>query len=315
MVHWRKIATLDKLLTQAVAGCVGDGRGVTLQLSGGLDSAVVQAIARLPVVYCCTWPEFDNLSLAERVACGAEIRPVTFTRDEMIAVALPEVARITRGRGTWTQCCQWFLARAMARDGYRVVMNGEGSDELFSGYARYRWLYWIDRAFNDPHLVEYQGFAKTLGLDRAQLLERMFARYGSSGPVVAVDGVPMTQLLGAHDGGQPLHELIEFEHDVAAAHGIEHRWPYMHADVVAFARTLDETDKITERESKHILRELARGLGVHPACVDEVTKRGLTVPPSWAPAGEPRWSRAWFEREMAAAYARAPEARAPGGEA
>jgi asparagine synthetase B (glutamine-hydrolysing) len=302
MIHWRKLAQFERVLTGAVKGAVGDGAGVTLQLSGGLDSAVVQAIARLPVVYCCTWPEMDNLEAASKVACRAQVRPVTFRRDEMLSVALPEVARITRGRGTWTQCCQWFMARAMAADGFRIVMNGEGSDELFGGYARYRFLWWIEQALQDPHLAEYQGFARDLGIDRLTVCNRMLARYGSA--VTEVESERMTQRMGAHDEGRPLHELIEFEHDVAAAHGVEHRWPYMHDEVVRFAHSLTEEDKITARESKHILRELARGLGVHPDCTDEVTKRGLVVPPSWAPAGSRKWSRDWFTAEMDAAWQR-----------
>lgn len=308
MLDRNKVDELGGLLGEAVRGAVGDGDGVTLQLSGGLDSAVIQAIARLPVVYCCTWPEMDNLGAALKVACGADVREVTFTREEMLTEALPEVARITKGKGTWTQCCQWFMARRMKADGYRIVMNGEGSDEHFGGYARYRWLYWIERAFNDPHLAEYQGFAKTLGLDRCRLVNALLNRYGTG--ITNIGQQNMTQLVGHIDSGKPLHDLIAFEHDVAAAHGIEHRWPYMHSEVVAFARGLAEEDKIVAFESKHILRELARSLGVHRDCVDEQTKRGLVVPPSWAPAGAARWSRDWFTAEMSAAWER--ESKAAG---
>jgi asparagine synthase (glutamine-hydrolysing) len=301
-----KVNKLRALLEVAVRGAVGDGDGVTLQLSGGLDSAVVQSIARLPVVYCCTWPELDNLGPALKVACGAEVRTVTFSRDEMLSEALPEVARITRGKGTWTQCCQWFMARAMKADGFRVVMNGEGSDEMFGGYARYRFLYWIEKALNDPHLVEYQGFARELGLDRTVLINKMLARYGSGVTNFSgVGGGSMSDFVGYHDGMKPLHDLIQFEHDVAEAHGVEHRWPFMHADVVEFARTLTEEDKITARESKHILRDVARSLGVHSDCVDEQTKRGLVVPPTWNDQpGSKKWDRGWFTAAMDAAWMR-----------
>lgn len=299
-----KVKALRALLEESVCECTADGKRTALQLSGGLDSAVIQAIGNFDWLYCCTWPEFDNLAVAELAARGKPIRTVTFTRDEMIEVALPAVAWLTGGKGTWSQCCQWFMARAMAADGVQIELNGEGSDELFGGYARYRILWWLDRMMEDPHLQEYGGIIRHMVGDRVGLVARMIARTSQTA-VHLVEGEAMTDHLGAFDEAIGLAELIGFEAEVAAAHGLEHRWPYMDDSVRDFAHTLTEADKITHLESKHILREVARSLEVHPAIVDEVTKRGLVVPPSWAPADAVKWSRDWFTKLMADAWEKA----------
>jgi asparagine synthase (glutamine-hydrolysing) len=318
MTYDEKVKALRALLETSILEATGDGKATALQLSGGLDSAIVQAVARLDRLYCCTWPEFDNLAAAERVACGKPVRPVTFTRSEMLEVALPVVARLTKGRGTWSQCCQWFMARDMATDGVQVELNGEGADELFGGYARYRILWWLDRMMLDPHLVEYQGTIERL-LDvprscdgpfslRVQFVVDMMADRGEefSG---RCDGA-LTDAVGWHDETHGLVELLGFEDKIAAARGIEHRHPFMAPAVVEFAHGLTEADKITAAESKHILRDVARSLGVHADCVDEVTKRGLVVPPTWAPGGAQKWSRGWFEKLMAEAWQRQQEVAA-----
>lgn len=307
---------LTRLLTASVDRALGDRRAVALQISGGLDSAVIQAIAGLDALYCCTWPEFDNIAAATLAAKGHRVHEVTFTREEMIEVALPEVAKLTQGRGTWSQCCQWFLARAMASDGIKVVLNGEGADELFWGYSRYRVLYWLQRMIDDPRLEEYSGVIRHMleipaGRPVGQTLAaRMLARTDPRGAGRLMGtweraGDRMLDTIARVDSNDGLPTLTGFEEVIALAHGIEHRWPYLAPEICAFADTLRPTDKIDAGESKRILREVARGLGVHRDIITETTKRGLVVPPTWAPEGDRRWSRGWFDRLMAEAWNRA----------
>lgn len=306
---------LMMLLTASVARSIGDKRGVALQISGGLDSAVIQAIAGLDELYCCTWPEFDNMERAKLAAMNHPVREVTFTREEMIEVALPEVAKLTQGRGTWSQCCQWFLARAMAADGIKIELNGEGSDELFWGYSRYRVLYWLQRMIDDPLLEEYSGVIRHMleaPADRPigqTLAHRMLARTDPRGAGRLMGawqraGDRMLDTVARVDGFDGLPTLTRFEEVIAVAHGLEHRWPFLAPEIVAFADTLRPTDKIDAGESKRILRQVARELGVHRDIITETTKRGLVVPPTWAPKGDRQWSRGWFEELMREAWAR-----------
>ena len=118
----------------------------TALVSGGLDSAIVQAIARYPRVYCATFPAdgIDCMPLARLAAQGAQVVPVTFDLDEARG-ALPHIAYHLDTPATWSALALWFLARQMHRDGVRVVLSGEGADEVFGGYSRYRMAWWVWR--------------------------------------------------------------------------------------------------------------------------------------------------------------------------
>lgn len=292
--QWARAEKLLETLRASVGRCTADGKRVAVQLSGGLDSAVVQAIAKSSALYCCTWPDFDNITLARYAACGFEVKPVTFTREELVAT-VPEVARLTHGKGTWSQVCQWHLANAMAADGIEVVLNGEGSDELLGGYSRYRILYWLDRMYHDPKLAEYQGIVDRVVGTRIEVLTRLLGRdplcFACRGEFNVPDAAANDERVG-------LPELIRFERDVAAAHGIEHRHPFMDPEVVSFAHGLPLEDMVDETHCKVVLRRVAVLLGISDHIIDEQTKRGLVIPQSWRPDGEPMWSHGWFDRLM-----------------
>jgi len=296
---------LVSLLYAAVAKCSIGAKKLAVQLSGGLDSAVIQAIADCPNLYCCTWEDQDNLSIASLAAKGHEIKTVTFTRDDMLEV-LPTIAKLTGGRGTWSQVCQYFLGKAMAADGVDVVLNGEGSDELFGGYSRYRILYWLDKMYRDPRLAAYDSIVNHVVGHAEEVLVRALDRVTSHD--VAVEQAKGAKwergLVGAMASVEEtvgLAELIGFERDIAAHHGIEHRWPYMDRAVQDFAHALEPDEMVDDAFCKVMLRRAAHILGVDWSIINEKTKRGLFIPQSWRPEGEPMWSRGWFDRLMAEA--------------
>jgi len=301
-----KVHRLVTLLEQAVEKCSDGAENMAVQVSGGLDSAIIQAIAKCPRIYCCTWKDQDNLSIAKLAAKGQPVRPVTFTREQMIDV-LPEIARVTGGRGTWSQVCQWFLGKAMAEDGVDVVLNGEGADELFGGYSRYRILYWLDQMYRDERLGAYDAIVNHVVGEPESVLVRMLDRVEPHDRALdmARKGSWARGLVGAAadiDEHEGLQELLGFERDIAACHGIEHRWPFMDSAVQDFAHRLDADELVNDTHCKVMLRRAAVVLGVDRRIIDEKTKRGLFIPQAWRPDGAPMWSRQWFSELMREAH-------------
>jgi asparagine synthetase B (glutamine-hydrolysing) len=302
---------LIELLTKSIDKCTEGTKTVAVQLSGGLDSAIVQALTRSRLVYCITWPEEDNISTARLASCGAEVRPVTFTYEEMLEV-LPEVARLTDGEGTWTQVCQWFCARQMAEDGVTLVLNGEGSDELFWGYPRYKVLKRLDANYSDPKLADYQDATvyKVHGSPRDAVVNMLSRTMSPESARMALTNYEdftrgCAGAMASVEENVGLKELIEFERIVAEAHGIEHKWPFIDPDVVSFAHSLDPDKLITETHCKAVVRRAAAILGVNTDIVNETTKKGLFIPQSWRPENEPKWSRKWFTELMKEAFSNA----------
>ncbi|MCP4549522.1 MAG: asparagine synthase [bacterium] len=297
--HSKKASRLETLLGAAVLGRKAQYDQPALFLSGGLDSAILQAIGEFDHLYCVSWPEEDNSAAARRAAgfLSPEMHTVTFTREEMLA-ELPAIASYCGPDGTWSQVCQWFAAKQAAKDGCDACFTGEGADEYFGGYARYKILHWLQRLQGDPKLEEYLPLVGKLIGPREKLLS---ALYGD-----AFEDVGDWHLVTAaaeYERQTTLPALLELETAMIEAHGMTAVYPFMDDSVRWFAEQLEPEDLVTDDETKHVLRDVARLIVVHEDIIDEKTKKGLFIPQSWRPDGEPLWSRDWFTKLMREAYA------------
>ncbi|MEE8351251.1 MAG: asparagine synthase (glutamine-hydrolyzing), partial [Rhodospirillales bacterium] len=117
-------------------------------LSGGIDSSVLLAMmARLNErpVQAFTAGFSGATATDERqharlvaAAAGAEHTEVEFTEDDFWAL-LPDVAAIMDDPAAdYATLPSYKLAGAAKDAGLKVVLTGEGGDELFGGYGRYR---------------------------------------------------------------------------------------------------------------------------------------------------------------------------------
>ncbi|MFM1987616.1 MAG: hypothetical protein RJA99_573 [Pseudomonadota bacterium] len=120
---------------------------VGVALSGGLDSSTVAAAAARagvapPVAFTGAFregPEFDETAHSRRVAdhLGARLETVWPTEADWID-ALPRLARAmdepAAGPGLFPQ---FMVARLARAHGVKVLLGGQGGDELFAGYARH----------------------------------------------------------------------------------------------------------------------------------------------------------------------------------
>ncbi|MEZ4381264.1 MAG: asparagine synthase (glutamine-hydrolyzing) [Nannocystaceae bacterium] len=120
---------------------------IAFQLSGGLDSSAVVALAaealgRPPLCYSVAFdrPGYDERELAAAAAAhvGAELRLVEVT-PAAIAERLPEAVAHSEGVAINGHIAAKHLLSARIRgDGVGVVLTGEGADEVFAGYAHLR---------------------------------------------------------------------------------------------------------------------------------------------------------------------------------
>lgn len=302
----------EALVSDAIRIRVAAEVPVALSLSGGLDSAIIQSVARLDRLYTVTFPEDDFLTPAQAASHGFPVRPVTFTRADLDAV-LPAVAYHLDTPATWTAICQWFLMQRVREDGAKVIVSGEGADELFGGYSRYRILWHLDHARTDPLLVAYQPTLHRLTGDDVDVLARLINR-GGPDTLDAARGLVRRFGLGrslAEDAARvewhtTMQCLFRMADRMSAAWSLENRSPFVDHRLIEFAARLPVSFKIDAHASKRILRDVARKLGVADSIVDERTKRGFYVPPSWfGQAGESRWNRGAFAARMTAAWRQA----------
>lgn len=308
-------------------------------LSGGVDSAYLTALARPARTYTISYaePKYDesfparalarNLGLRNRVRCISPgefwdaVPAVQYHMDEPMADA--------------AAVALYFLNREAARD-VKVVLSGEGADELFGGYNIYRDPFtarWYNRL--PPWLRGGLGAAASLlppgpGVNflvrrGLSLEERYF------GPTALLTEREKRRLLPGYEGdGDPVcltesnWDMTEGQDPVtrmqqvdlqlwlagdillkadkmSMAHSLELRVPYLDKEVFALAAALPAAAKANARMTKIALRQAAaRTL---PPAAAARKKLGFPVP-----------VRDWLRQEPYTSRVRAVFSRPAAGE-
>lgn len=146
------IATLDDAVEQlrdALAESVrvrlrADAR-VCVQLSGGIDSSTIAALATPGVEAAFTVAFTDGGAYDERAIARATAEQLGLPHHlvEVHAgdIATDWLAAVAHGEGLAINghvVGKWRLSRAMRDAGFKVVLTGEGADELLAGYPHLR---------------------------------------------------------------------------------------------------------------------------------------------------------------------------------
>ncbi len=116
-------------------------------LSGGIDSCAVIGLAARhsskPVrAFNISFaePEYDEQAIAREMAerCNAELVSVPITQANLAEGLADAVWHAEQPFPNAHAAAKFLLSRAVREHGYRVVLTGEGSDEVFAGYPHFR---------------------------------------------------------------------------------------------------------------------------------------------------------------------------------
>jgi asparagine synthase (glutamine-hydrolysing) len=122
-------------------------------LSGGLDSSAIAALMRRMVsgpvkTFSVGYREepYSELGYARQVAqaIGTEHREVVVGMEDFFQV-LPRLVWHEDEPIAWPSSVSLYFVSKLASEDVKVVLTGEGSDELFAGYGRYRHYLWNER--------------------------------------------------------------------------------------------------------------------------------------------------------------------------
>jgi asparagine synthase (glutamine-hydrolysing) len=276
------IDQLDRILEDSVKVHQRSDVPYGLFLSGGVDSAAIATLmARLnerPVTaFTCGFDvpsARDERAQAERVATALKLdwRETTFGEEDFWRI-LPQVAwALDDPTADYATLPTYKLAEA-AKGTLTVVLTGEGGDELFGGYGRYR------RALRPAWLG---------GRPAEPQIDAAFLKDGSKGALArwreaAKAPLGLTHLQQAQYGDiatwLPNDLLLKLDRCLMA-HGLEGRTPFLDKEVAAFAFNLPDRMKVRGRYGKWLLRKWLEK--VCPAADPWGKKKGFTVPvASW----------------------------------
>lgn len=242
-----------------------------LFLSGGIDSAAIATLmSRLnqrPVTaFTCGFEAKgakDERGQAEAVARALDLdwRETSFGEADFWRI-LPKVAwALDDPTADYATLPTYKLAEA-AKGTLTVVLTGEGGDELFGGYGRYRRAQrpaWLGGRPAEP---------------RGARPEVLAAWRDAARPPVGLTGLQQAQWADVVTW-LPNDLLLKLDRCLMA-HGLEGRTPFLDPEVAAFAWGLDDRLKVRGGYGKWILRKwLERTC---PAAAPWAKKQGFTVP-------------------------------------
>ncbi|MGZ3370477.1 MAG: asparagine synthase (glutamine-hydrolyzing) [Caulobacteraceae bacterium] len=283
------LAALDRVLEDSVTVHQRSDVPYGLFLSGGIDSAVIAAMmARLnerPVTaFTCGFEAAsgktgvrDERAAAEKVARALNLdwREVTFGEEDFWRV-LPQVAWALDEPTTDYAALPTYKLAEAAKGVLKVVLTGEGGDELFAGYGRYR------RALRPTLFGGREAGPRPTSPFLADHGVRAVERWRqATDPRTALSpalgGLDRLQEAQARDiaGWLPADLLLKLDRCLMA-HGLEGRTPFLDPEVARFAFFLPERFKVRGRMGKWILR---RWLQRHCPGADPFgRKAGFTTP-------------------------------------
>ncbi len=278
------LTRLDDLLNDTVGIHQRSDVPYGMFLSGGIDSSVLLAMmSRLnerPVLAFTAG--FDGADVTDErahardvaQAVKAEHREVAFGEADFWAL-LPEIAAaMDDPAADYAVLPTYKLAAEARRAGIKVVLTGEGGDELFGGYGRYR------RA-RRPGFLGGRPMRSRGVFDGLDVLRAPPARwrddYAAHEREAAEGGRTRLQAAQATDVADWLpNDLLTKLDRCLMAHGVEGRVPFLDTRMAAFALTLPDRLKVRRGFGKWLLRRwLETGL---PAAKPFSAKRGFTVP-------------------------------------
>ncbi len=277
-------------------------------LSGGIDSSLITALMSRhmeePVKTFSIGFEidsFDELDHAEIVSQHLETEHHTLKVKQDVIELLPRVIWHLDEPIADAAIMPTYIVSRMARKEVKVVLTGEGADELFAGYPRYSTLKggyrtppWLGKGAHSliSKLPEIRGkeFLKRHLTPNAEKIDSFSSNFSEKErAILSEEGVDLKELLYEHfRGGDLFREMIDFDVRVwlpddllmkvdkmSMANSLEARVPFLDHKLVELAAGIPRHLKLRDG-GKYILKKIAKPL--LPERTINRKKHGFSVP-------------------------------------
>lgn len=318
------VRAVKHTVEEATARQLVSDRPVGVYLSGGIDSSVILAAAS------AVHPAINTFSIgfelgegeeAEKFNADAVLAKKTATHfgsthqnfqlssDDVLGLFSETVRHLDEPIGNATALAQVYLARQV-KPTATVVLTGDGGDELFGGYERYRLALLAEKygslipgfiteafeKFKHTHLAGVDRFAQLMfqkDEELSRVVSRNFVLPDTRG-LFAEHFSPMgniaDELLHTDETHWLLDEALVRADKTSMAGSLEARVPLLDLEVRALAHALPLQYKVTPFTTKRILKDAFKH--VLPQEVLQAPKRGWFSP-----------GAKWLRHENFVAYA------------
>jgi asparagine synthase (glutamine-hydrolysing) len=261
-------------------------------VSGGVDSALIACIAKPDHIYTCHYAvdDYNELNYAKLVARKIK---------KELTIVKPEPEDFERTRKdiiyhldtpcTWTSFSLWMLLEKAHKD-IKVVLSGDGADEIFSGYHRYHLLNHDEQIKNLKAMEKYsylinhyygtpeERYAKLVNRcenrydkEVTEYLEQTIHRYFTD---MKYDHI---HAMGVTDFYTTMQELLQFADRINMAFSVENRSPFLDYRLMQLGFSMPSKYKIKDGVTKWILKRVAKKF-IPLEIVERIDKRGFSAP-------------------------------------
>lgn len=260
-------------------------------LSGGLDSSlIVCGLAATGATrgdgalqtYTIDFAEkqFSERSYVEDVAAVAPVntdfvRPDLDQFEESMGRLLWHIEEPFRSLSQYSQLTIYDHIDRVG--GARVLLNGQGGDELFGGYTAHYFI-WLTQLAATGRFGRLAWEVASFALTRRQPLGRIANRVrGDLGQARLAGEAHFNMTTYGGVVGSPLREYLKYDDRTSMARGRETRPPFLDPRLVEFAFSLPANLKISGVRNKRVPREYARRI-VPERIVNRTDKMGFVSP-------------------------------------
>lgn len=140
------VSTLEKLLKESIDIRLHSEVPMASLLSGGIDSATINAYALQKGIKLQTYTigyeghsKYDERANAKESAniLGLNNKEIIISQTDFVNASSEVLHTLDEPLNDPAAIPLYILFKNIAQDGYKVVLSGEGSDELFLGYRQY----------------------------------------------------------------------------------------------------------------------------------------------------------------------------------
>lgn len=262
-------------------------------ISGGIDSSLIACIAKPDYLYTAhyDYSDFDELDYAKMVAkhINKDLTIVTPSKDDFIRTR-ESIAYHLDTPCTWTSFTLWMLLEKAKTDGIKVVMSGEGADEMFAGYHRYHLLHHDEQIHKLEAMKQYSYLiGKYYGspVERyTKLVNRCENKYDERVNRYLDETIEyyynqmsedIVHFMGLNDFYSTMQVLLQMSDRLNMAFSIENRSPFLDYRLIQYAYSMPSKYKIKDGVTKWALKEVSKKF-IPKAIAERVDKRGFSAP-------------------------------------
>lgn len=237
---------------------------VGLQLSGGVDSSLISLFATQDInqkeihsfsigLGDSSWNEFQYSRLVSNQIKSTH-HEITFSQNdfcEMFPIATYHLDEPINYPNT----IPMMILAHEAKKYVTVLLSGEGADEVFGGYNRYKKLY--KENLNDVDLVLSNSFISEPDLRNVFIFNPEVNIKNRHVIVDEVSGYNTCRKLSEYDIRTFLPSLLLRQDKVGMAWNLENRFPFLDPRLVMLGLNLSPQDKFDNNNTKILLKKIA----------------------------------------------------------